>query len=322
MSCFINNLIHQTNRTKLPTELIIVEWNTPEENPLLNQVLVAPKPGDYLTVRYIVVPPEIHYSYKHSNVLGLYQMIAKNVGIRRAKGEYILCTNIDILFSDKCFDKLAKKDLQQGHYYRANRCDVPAEIMDIATEEAKLKYAENNIIKRLGKDSRYNWVRGIPNFLYGFPRLVILIDKVWGLIERAATKTDIPTHTLDTEACGDFTLMHRNDWMKIDGYAEIDLYSIHVDSMGLISAAAMGIKQVVFPYDYCVYHIYHKDGWEAFETPVEMLKFTIRRPGLEWAIVYAASQHLINNKTNWGINQPDWGFAKHSFQEISINSHD
>lgn len=320
MSCFINNLIYQTNRTKFSAELIIVEWNTPENNPLLNQVLPFPKPGDYLSVRYIIVPPEIHAQYKHSDVLGLYQMIAKNVGIRRAKGEFILCTNIDILFSDKCFDRIIKKDLTEGHYYRANRCDVPALVMDIPTEEAQLKFSENNIMKRLGKDSRYTWVRAIPDFFYGFPRTLMVIDRVWGAIERSITKNNTPTHTLDTEACGDFTLMHRSDWDKIGGYAEIDLYSIHIDSMGLISATAVGIKQVVLPYDNCVYHIHHKDGWEAFETPVEMLKFNIRRPGLDWATVYAASEHIIKNKTNWGINKADWGFAKHSFQEISINS--
>ncbi len=36
-------------------------------------------------------------------------MIAKNVGIRRARGAFILCTNIDILFSDALFRLLADR---------------------------------------------------------------------------------------------------------------------------------------------------------------------------------------------------------------------
>lgn len=320
MSCFINNLIYQTNRTKFHAELIIVEWNTPEGNVLLNQVLAGPKQGDYLTVRYIIVPPEIHQQYRYSDALGLYQMIAKNVGIRRAKGEFILCTNIDILFSDECFDRLAKKNLEKGAYYRANRCDVPADVMDIPNEKDKLAYSEKNIIKRLGKNRQYNWVHGIPDWWYGYPNALMVIDKIWGVIEKRLTKVDNPTHALDTSACGDFTLMHKEDWLKIDGYVELDLYSIHIDSMALMAANALGIKQVIFPFNYCIYHIYHKDGWEAIDTPIEMIKFITKRPGLDWASVFEASNYIITNKIGWGLNSADWGFAKHNFQEISINS--
>jgi len=34
-------------------------------------------------------------------------MIAKNVGIRRARGRFVLCTNVDLLFSDKMVRFLA-----------------------------------------------------------------------------------------------------------------------------------------------------------------------------------------------------------------------
>jgi hypothetical protein len=37
-------------------------------------------------VRFIEVPPELHARYAHGAALPLYQMIAKNVGIRRARG--------------------------------------------------------------------------------------------------------------------------------------------------------------------------------------------------------------------------------------------
>jgi hypothetical protein len=59
-------------------------------------------------VRFIQVPPEIHRKFRHADHLPLYQMIAKNVGIRRARGRFILVTNIDILFSDELVSFLAK----------------------------------------------------------------------------------------------------------------------------------------------------------------------------------------------------------------------
>ena len=40
-------------------------------------------------------------------------MAAKNVGIRRSDGEFILCTNIDIIFSDKMYAFLAKENLKK-----------------------------------------------------------------------------------------------------------------------------------------------------------------------------------------------------------------
>ena len=90
---FVNGLIHQCNKFDFFVELIVVEWNPPMGKPLLNEVLPQPMPTDKLCLRYIVVPNEIHRQYISNNSIPLFQMIAKNVGIRRAKGEYILCTN-------------------------------------------------------------------------------------------------------------------------------------------------------------------------------------------------------------------------------------
>ena len=46
-------------------------------------------------------PSVLHRRLKYADRLPLFQMIAKNVGIRRAKGQFVLATNIDILFSDE-----------------------------------------------------------------------------------------------------------------------------------------------------------------------------------------------------------------------------
>ena len=125
MRIFVNGLIHQCNKFKLPCELIMVEWNPPADKPLLNEILPSPSMDDYLSIRYLIVPHELHAKLKIAEELPLFQMIAKNVGIRRAKAEFVLCTNVDLLFSDELFAELAKRKLEQGKYYRANRCDIP-----------------------------------------------------------------------------------------------------------------------------------------------------------------------------------------------------
>src|SRR6266508_1631698 len=71
MQAFVSGWIEQARRHQIPSELIVVEWNPPDGR------------------------------YDHAKALPLYQMIAKNVGIRRARGRFILATNIDILISSE-----------------------------------------------------------------------------------------------------------------------------------------------------------------------------------------------------------------------------
>ena len=40
-------------------------------------------------------------------------MIAKNVGIRRASGEFILATNIDVIINQKLYEFISKKKLKK-----------------------------------------------------------------------------------------------------------------------------------------------------------------------------------------------------------------
>lgn len=98
MTLFVKSLIKQTNKFKLASELVFVEWNPPENRPLLNKILPTPQKGDFLKIKYVIVPNHLHRKYKYSEYIPLYQMIAKNVGIKRSKASLILCTNVDILF--------------------------------------------------------------------------------------------------------------------------------------------------------------------------------------------------------------------------------
>ena len=102
--------------------------------------------------------------------------------------------------------------------------------------------------------------------------------------------------------------------MKIDGYVELDMYSIHIDSMGLWSACALGMKQLILPYQACVYHIDHEDGWESDDV-IKTIKFLSDKPSLDYSIVYKAGMKMVETKTNWGLNKADWGWADENFDE-------
>jgi hypothetical protein len=82
------------NSKVLCDEVIFVEWN-----PIPGKELLALKLAkEYPQVRAFVVPNEIHQKTCDNPNMPVMEYFAKNVGIRRAKSQYICATNADILW--------------------------------------------------------------------------------------------------------------------------------------------------------------------------------------------------------------------------------
>ena len=101
MQLCIGTLISQMEKYQIPSELILVEWNPPENKPLLKDVFPWPKVLNYCKIKVIIVPQEIHNRYEHSDLFPMHTKIAPNVGIRRARGRFVLSTSVDCLLSDE-----------------------------------------------------------------------------------------------------------------------------------------------------------------------------------------------------------------------------
>ena len=86
MQTFVDGFLSLASDHFLPAELIIVEWNPPEDRPRLRDVLGWPRSGNTVQVRLLEVPPEIHRRMPYSEKLPMFDCFAKNVGARRAKG--------------------------------------------------------------------------------------------------------------------------------------------------------------------------------------------------------------------------------------------
>ena len=127
MQHFVNGVIAQCRKHELKAELILVEWNPPPSRPALDEVLDWPQDFGPVTVRIVTVPPDVHAQFPHSEKLPLFQMIGKNVGIRRARGRYVLATNVDILLDDETVIYLRDR-LTPGTVLRVDRYDVPGDL--------------------------------------------------------------------------------------------------------------------------------------------------------------------------------------------------
>ncbi|HEV3333766.1 MAG TPA: hypothetical protein VG096_22430 [Bryobacteraceae bacterium] len=144
---FVNGWIAQARKYNLPSELILVEWNPPADRPGLQDVLRWPQDFGPCDIRFIEVPEELHRRYQHAEALPLYQMIAKNVGILRARGRFVLATNIDILFSDELMAFLAEQRLDAGRMYRIDRHDAMSDVPLEADIEEQLAYCCTHLLR-------------------------------------------------------------------------------------------------------------------------------------------------------------------------------
>jgi hypothetical protein len=95
----------------------------------------------------VEVPADIHRQFKNAEDIALHQLIAKNAGIRRARGEFVLATNPGIVLSAELMRFLAERRLEQRTIYRIDRHDVSSDIPGGATSDQLLAFCESHVLR-------------------------------------------------------------------------------------------------------------------------------------------------------------------------------
>src|SRR5260370_42706153 len=83
-------------------------------------------------------------------------MLGKNVGIRRARGRFVLATNIDILLSSELAAHLAVGQLQPSRMYRIDRLDAMSQVPVDAPVEEQLDLFSTHLIRINAREGTYN----------------------------------------------------------------------------------------------------------------------------------------------------------------------
>jgi hypothetical protein len=400
MQIFIDSLCAQCDAHALPAELVIVEWNPPADRPRLADVLCWPE----------------------------------DEGIRRARGAFVLATNIDVLFDDRLMHHIAAGRLQPGFLYRVDRYDVPGRVETEHPSEwiawcrgsvMRLHIATGSIDRRTGMyypigsqtfvtrfvrtriarspaahrrlvafrtwlherlaatgwagggvhRAQYRLLSALRNAAFATTRAFdqaartthallwacwAVIYWIWcGLREpriaprrilrrlrrlagRAGTgsgplpnpvsvgvRTEpVPASVtgargaweirrawlpLHTNASGDFTLMARDDWERVQGYAELQRFSMHIDGLLLYQAHWAGIRERRLPYP--IYHLEHGSGFRPDTASVKELNDRLERTSISqitfeelagWIVAMrAARAPLPFNDANWGFGDAE-----------------
>jgi hypothetical protein len=264
LNTFIRGLDFQvTDRNLL--ELVIVEWNPLEDKSRLFEVIA--KPTNCVT-RIVTVPREIHDLGGHRGSFAEYH--AKNVGIRRARGQYVLVTNPDVIFSRALIDWFHQRQLREDVFYRCDRYDF---------EGSGIELLEPKDFEAFAIDKTFQ---------------VHLSDNQVHAIEvRDGQKIFLVSDGkhIHTNASGDFILASPAVFSKIGGMFAHKDYRSHSDSITIYKMLNHGVKQS-FISGMCVFHQEHPraemDPWNH-ELAVSLSR---QPPDEAWGL----SDHILEER--------------------------
>jgi hypothetical protein len=340
MNAFVSSLEEQIKSRSFEAELILVDWNPPDDRPGLAEAIKWPSGSSPLTMKVIVVPPSIHRRCEYSDSLPFFQMIAKNVGIRRARAPLVVATNIDILFNNEMANFLRDLSPSPGAYYRVDRYDVGSELPEGSTED-RLRYCSENVIRICGRDdTRFLGSTDVEK-IYSSAVIPLTINRVVQAVVPKGVRESLPLAVrhawrrnlrmglrprLHTNACGDFTMLHRDDWIRLRGYPELEMFSIHLDSLLLYVAHYAGIAETVVEDPARIYHIEHDQGWVSVKDPVPR---SSAEPGGSGSPEGKAPALTFEDVRDWVlemkrtgapkiVNDLSWGLDEEHLEEIVI----
>lgn len=286
MQIFINSLLTLWEKYNLDAELIITEWNPPAKAKKLRNVINWPKCLKSDQVRFIEVPNEVHRKLPNSDKMPIFEYIAKNVGIRGAKGEFVLATNPDLLFSEDLIKFFSTKKLLANCFYRVNRYDLEKMVPLDAPVEEQLSFCQKNwvgVCTIKGSFVRGHWLQNLYSYLYTF---------AFGLKGRLIKDLRFKIYSA---ASGDFFLMANSQWQKLRGYPEFETQSF-IDGYICFEAASSGLSQIVLNNKNRVYHQYH-GRFESSKRPIT--DYQVYRKHI--IQMMREKQPLIFNDENWGL---------------------
>ena len=319
----ITGLLMQAEKHHLRLELIMVEWNPPSDKPLFKDVFPWPQNLSFSTIRTIVVPASIHARYEFSDLYPVHGTASFNVGIRRARGEFVLSTTPDILFSDEIMEFLASEKLDKDAMYGIGIHHVKGSVALHSTLEEQLINCKRD----------FSGVSNVGTFGFGTPEAPIL----------------------QKEGCGDFILLPKERWDLLHGYPEIDIVGGNIGDLLVHMAYLSGARDVILGEPMRVYHMDHENKWrnrgkilKLIETIYARLKWPKRlgyishilgllvyklfAPKNKLAdkgvtfLSYAQCQNIVldmlNGKRSYIFNDESWGLGKESLEEFIINTAD
>lgn len=244
-------------------EVWLIDWNTPkEQSPLLYDIQEDIEFKGNLN--HIVIPPDaVRILTRYDkNAQAVCEVLARNIGIRRATGDWIVSTNIDVI--------------------------APAKEELIDAIESRLDSNTFYTLSRRGTD---------PKLLEGFTPKDW--EAARAHLTELLPERHFPEKTVEGDnysiinCCGDFQIAHRDLWHEIRGMEESLVYCLYTDT-NVQKKAVMhgyGLKAIYNP---PIFHIDHGKGGGGFLDGINLVCNNMQE-----AIVDA---NKTTNEETWGFS--------------------
>tara|TARA_Y100001972_G_scaffold125156_1_gene175790 strand:- start:4170 stop:5054 length:885 start_codon:yes stop_codon:yes gene_type:complete len=217
-------IIHLLSCLETFDEVIYVDWNTPADKYSLLWQLEdhLPKTGK---LKHIIIPPSIaETTSPDPTSFKIQEPIARNIAIKRATGDWIVSTNIDIIPPSREEFNNFLKDKDVNTFYTISRREAPLEIVN-KYEIKRWKELYKELVEKV--EPRYFPAKVSPNDEYS------LIN-----------------------CCGDFQLASAKVWNGIKGFEE-DMYKFCFVDTNVQKKAILNGFKLKAEYDLPVFHIEH-----------------------------------------------------------------
>jgi len=317
-----------------PVEIIIVEWGwSPEHASVARFVesLGLESSTKPVFIRVIRVPREVTERKDiNPHNLKYLEFHAKNVGIRRARGKFILACNPDDLFKGELVRLMTSSELEKDVFYRTALVTLNVSTPDHWDHPKVGSWLGQDIDlpPNPSADQLFHWLED-GRFEYG-PILggwgyQAYVDVCTKRSEAPFNHSRVPMavrNRMYLPAAGDFLLAHRNAWDDIGGYPEIGVGN--VDSVALCMMHAMGYHQIVVVQPCVTIHQKHevgRNGRNTFPRTLAACECFVgggadavdQGDRLRFERCYR--QHVAKE-----LPSEDWGMATGTFEDIVVRS--
>jgi hypothetical protein len=273
-------------------EYVVVEYNYDAKAPSLYEVLQKSFKDSLPLVRVVRVSAAQHELIVHKMGLdfevNFLEFYAKNIGIRRSCGQFILPTNSDISFNDGFWSFLSRKTLRMDAYYRLPRCNVNGDL---------------TVLRGLSVLERLVYLKDHTVDCWWCDR----IEGTWKSYMETPVDVSAEPHVEQWRECiqapGDFLLMSRASFERFRGYPDVALPH-QLDDVPVWQAVGAGLFLIIVPKPAVALHVNHlksyiaKDGrWHHAQEMVNTYK------------LHEAGQRMMREHNLEVFNGEDWGLA-------------
>jgi hypothetical protein len=274
--------IYEANPT-VDFEIVFVDYASPSPSSLLKDVIQIPA-SIQPHIRWVIVPQDFALEYRasHPGSSDFHEYAAKNIGVRRAKGQYVLTMNPDSLLSYRFFEVCAERSLNPNILYLAARYSIIPRLLNSLSLDEIVQLSEEPWSQRLHKlEDFVDEGRNVMIFRVRRPSLNTILF-------RAGT--------------GDFIMLSRDLYRAIQGFheTEFDSYCDHLFLMKM-GKLIPGFIRCFLPIS--VMHQWH--GSRPWNPPDQRLLH-----GAVNAYFFHGRTDLLPATTD----SPDWGAPNQPFE--------